>query len=461
MTSDSRSAQSKAAGSPKPSRGRGFGKPKDSGADSSSEEKEVIPRTPNQFYKALLGDSPPLTSGQMEVLRQQEISETVPGTILVDFEQLLEFVGEGSLPVGPKNHLISVGKDLAALNQILTEPMQIALQRPQQKSYSSIHGLYLLLRCTGLGKIIFKGKKPLLIIDPTMRSHWVQLNPTEKYFMLLEAWMIRGHYEILGEPGGRSNCISYVTQSWPTLATQGKKLAKYADQEMLQYSPGSMNLALMQLFGFVQIVSVQPEAGKGWRFKSVKPLPWGDAVVQLVAKADWDNHTGWDSERDITLAFGELQSYFKPYFPGWKRNLPGLTMESKSGVFTFKVSLGEIWRRIAIGSDMQLSDLADLILDSVDFDRDHLDMFTYKDPLGRKQNVMHPSADGAITTTEVNVGALPIEPGGTLEYVFDFGDWWKFGLQLESVVPGRGEYQGEILEVYGDAPVQYSYSTWS
>jgi Plasmid pRiA4b ORF-3-like protein len=124
-------------------------------------------------------------------------------------------------------------------------------------------------------------------------------------------------------------------------------------------------------------------------------------------------------------------------------------------MFTFKVSLGEIWRRIAIGSDMQLSDLADLILDSVDFDRDHLDKFTYKDPLGRKQNVMHPSADGAIATTEMNVGALPIEPGGTLEYVFDFGDWWKFGLQLETVVPGRGEYQGEILEAYGDAPVQY------
>jgi hypothetical protein len=38
----------------------------------------------------------------------------------------------------------------------------------------------------------------------------------------------------------------------------------------------------------VQIVSVQPEAGKGWRFKSVKPLPWGDAVVQLgLSTMNW------------------------------------------------------------------------------------------------------------------------------------------------------------------------------
>jgi Plasmid pRiA4b ORF-3-like protein len=318
-----------------------------------------------------------------------------------------------------------------------------------------IHGLYLLLRCTGLGKIISKGKESLLIIDPTRRSDWAKLNPTEKYFTLLEAWLIRGNHEIVGEPGGRSNCSSYVTQWWPSLSIQGEKFAKHNDQEMFQYSPGLMNLALMQLFGFVEIVSAKPEIGKGWRFKSVKPLPWGDAVVQLVAKADWDKRRGWNSETDITLAFGELQSCFKPYFPAWKRNLLSLVVGSQSGVFTFKVSVREVWRRIAIGSEMPLSDLADLILDSVDFDRDHLDMFTYKDPLGRRQKVMHPAADGRIATTEVKVGTLPIEPGGTLDYMFDFGDCWRFGLQLESIVPGDAKNQGEILEAYGDSPVQY------
>jgi hypothetical protein len=130
MTSGSRSTQSKATASSKISSGKGFGKPKDSGASLSPKEDEVIPRSLNRFYRSLLGDLPPLTSGQIEILRQQQISETGPGTILADFEQLLAFVGDGSLPVGPKNHLISIGKDLAALNQILTEPMQIDLQRP-------------------------------------------------------------------------------------------------------------------------------------------------------------------------------------------------------------------------------------------------------------------------------------------------------------------------------------------
>ncbi len=42
------------------------------------------------------------------------------------------------------------------MNERLSEPIQLDLKRPQQKSYPPINGLYLLLRASGLGQIISK-----------------------------------------------------------------------------------------------------------------------------------------------------------------------------------------------------------------------------------------------------------------------------------------------------------------
>ncbi len=122
----------------------------------------------------------------------------------------------------------------------------------------------------------------------------------------------------------------------------------------------------------------------------------------------------------------------------------------------FKVSLGKIWRRIAISSKMTLADLGSLILESVDFDSDHLDMFTYKNQIGRTVEVSHPYADGSPSTDEVRIGDLPLVEGFSMTYVFDFGDWWEFNVQLEKIQADESRSKdGAIIERYGEAPQQY------
>ena len=86
---------------------------------------------------------PPLPEEASALLQQQKITATEPGTILQDFQTLLDFVGEEGIPVSGKQNLLPM-KSLAELNQRLSEPIQIALKRPQQKSYPPINGLYLL-----------------------------------------------------------------------------------------------------------------------------------------------------------------------------------------------------------------------------------------------------------------------------------------------------------------------------
>jgi hypothetical protein len=95
-----------------------------------------------------------------------------------------------------------------------------------------------------------------------------------------------------------------------------------------------------------------------------------------------------------------------------------------------------VWRRIAISGEATLDYLSSLILESVNFDSDHLDKFAYTNALGRKIEVLHPYADGDYSTDEVKIGSLPLVEGSLMEYVFDFGDWWRFEVHRTYALTG-------------------------
>jgi hypothetical protein len=188
-----------------------------------------------------------------------------------------------------------------------------------------------------------------------------------------------------------------------------------------------------------------------------------------------DKEMQWESELDPTLPINEFQSTLSPYFPQWQRTLAVQSVSFRAGRHIFKVSMSQsIWRRIAIEGEATLRDLSALILQSVEFDSDHLDQIVYTNLLGRKVKVVHPYADGQYHTTDVKISSLPLAEGSMMEYVFDFGDWWKFEVLLETIVTSpsapepkaqgkksakrsqtRARQRGEIIEVHGEAPPQY------
>lgn len=303
----------------------------------------------SSIWQKVAEELPPLPEEAIALLQQQNVTKTEPGTILQGFQTFLDFVGEKGIAVSSKQHCLPM-KSLAKLNQRLSNPIKTALKRPQQKSYPPINGLYLLLRASGLGQIVLRGKKPFLMLDRQLLSSWESLNPTERYFTLLEAWMIRAHEEILGERRSPLNEGTKCLQYWPQIPNQGQKIPNYAEQQSLSYWPELHNLALMQLFGLIQIESGKPEAGKGWRVKKIQKLPFGEALMQVMVRAFLERGMMWASEDNLSLSFGELQPALQPYFPQWQNTLTIPEFESRSGLYTFKVSLGKIWRRIAISS---------------------------------------------------------------------------------------------------------------
>jgi hypothetical protein len=211
----------------------------------------------------------------------------------------------------------------------------------------------------------------------------------------------------------------------------------------------------MKLFGLIEASYGKPAEGKGWRVKSIKQTAWGKELLQVAFKGWTFPEMIWDNDQAVDIQFGQLQPALQPYFPQWQKIIELPKIESSTGVCIFKVSWHQIWRRIAISSDMTLWDLSQLILLSYDFDCDHLDMFSYKNQLGRTVQVVHPYMNESPSTDEVKIADLPLAVGSVMEYLFDFGDNWEFHLQLEEIKLDRRSDYGEIIASEGKAPEQY------
>jgi len=402
-----------------------------------------------------------LTTDLEKVLRRQSIEAHSPGTILQDFRQLLDFVGENGLSVTGA-HLLPL-KFLQPLNERLSQPLKLGLKRPQQKSYPPINGLYLLLRCTGLGQIEAHPKKPRLVIDREALQSWNNLTPTEQYLTLLETWTMRGRGEVIGEGRGSfwsDTPLGNWAYFFEKIPAEGLQIAGDSEQEhRLRYWPKLHNLALLALFGLAAVQHGPVIEGEGWQIERVWRTMLGEALLAVLVNFMNQNYLEIASYDDPSeIPFGVLQPALQPYFPQWQNNLTFPAVPFQDGVYIVNVSLwrGEIWRRIAIPATMTLDDLATVILNAYRFDFDHLYKFTYANRFGASKQVMHPYMEEPPFTDEVQLGELPLQPGASLEFVYDFGDWWKFTVTLEKIEPPDPKMtRPKIQEKHGKSPEQY------
>jgi len=401
-----------------------------------------------------------LTKEARQILKQQTISDELPGSILKDFNTLLDMIRERGMETGGKYGFFPMGR-LAEINSKLTHSIQLTSQRPQQKSFPHIHGLYLLLRATGIAILRKIEKKKYLFLDEAILHSWNSLNVTEQYFTLLEAWLLQGHEEIIQEyhrefPDHLSKCHLFFRRF-----DKGKPYKSNRQRDEFYYTPGWYNVALLQMFGFIKVKSTSKTADKFWLIDQIRCTDLGRVMIPLL------NHAANEEEGVIwkvfrgeeDLHFGEWQSNLQSFFPNWKNNLIIAETEFQEGIYVFKVTIGKAWRRISVSADQVLDLLSNAILEAFDFDHDHLYQFTYKNRKGLTIRVNAPELEEPPWATEIFVGELELSPGDILEYLFDFGDQWEFEVKLEKINPNNHEISTFVLhESYGDAPEQYEYN---
>ena len=304
------------------------------------------------------------------------------------------------------------------------------------------------------------GAKARLVVVPEVLAVWRGLNATEQYFTLLEAWLLHGTTEMVGEHRGTwgrflTDCIiafreMSMNNHHPHPAFGGRLFLMGIGQNVF-------HLALMDLFGLVEVKQPRTPVAP-WSPDHIAPTPFGEALFARFGKDILFNLADIMEEEEEASSggFGDLQPLFGPYFPEWRNNLVLPEPEPQQGTYIFKVSLGKVWSLIAISSESTLEALVPAILDSVNFDNDHLYEFTYRDRFGATVTATHPEMDEGVATDEVQIGELPLRPGETMTFHFDFGDDWMFTVKLERIDPPSKKMKlPKILESHGKAPEQY------
>ena len=389
-------------------------------------------------------------------LASQTIDEHGPGSILMDFEALLGFV-EGGVRSTGKYHLLPMAR-LFELDERMTKPLRPRLKRPQQKSFPHLNGLYLLLRATQLGVPEGSGKGGgQLTLDSAMHEQWLQLNATERYFNLLEAWLRRGSWEALGLRGGWMNHVALsVRDLWTSTPPAGLSFSAEAGERgtYLYSVERSCTLASLELFGLMTVERDEPDEGQSWRVTEVRHTPFGDELLGIVFN---EITRELFSHEARAIEFGVWQQVLRPYFPQWINNLKVAEPAFRDGIYYFKVSLGKPWRRIAIPAKSDLEDLAECIIRAFDFDGDHLYAFRFVARDGRQIDAEHPDMDEAeMHTDEVAIGELPLDERQSMQFQYDFGADWRFDVQLEKIEPAGAKIsKPTIVESRGKAPAEY------
>ena len=390
-------------------------------------------------------------------LSTQHIDTSGPGTILADFQTLLDFVAAGVRSTG-QYHLLPMDR-LRELDEQMTHPLRPNLERPQQKSFPHLNGLYLLLRATRMGVSVGQGKTSgRLLIDPLMLAQWRGLNPTEQYFNLLEAWMSHATWAIVGlrTSGWGSDVAMNARDVRAAIPPDGRKFEELKQRrgDFLFSMERACSLALLELFGLMTVERGEPLEGEGWCVTRVLHTPFGDELLDLIFQ---QIQLGILTRNTQKADFGGWQRFLQPSFPNWKNNLKFIEPEFRDGIYYFKVSLGRPWRRIAITGQSNLADLANCIIQAYDFDGDHLYAFDLVGRDGQKLLIDSPDGHrGESFADETEVGSLPLDAKQSMLFRYDFGASWQFKVVLEKIVPADTERAvPEIVESKGEAPPEY------
>ncbi len=403
-------------------------------------------------------------------LKKQAISEQSPGTVLHDFDTILRLIGSEGVNVCARK-LFFPPEFVVRANSEMANPITIGLKSHAQRLYPHINALYLLLRASGLAQIRTVGGQKKLMINPDVYDSWEELNPCEKYFTLLETWLIRANSSLIGEE--RGGMFAEPLFKWDSLCKnmtqKGLTVADNTENsESIRFFVGMYVVAMLEMFGFITVKHGKSEPGKGWQIEKIQKTSFGAAMLNLMLDTMLPKEDDSDDMADFLSQImesedepaKELKDYLRPFFPEWQHSLKYPEHQFKDGVYVFKVALNkDIWRKIAIPAKLSLHDLSIAILNAYHFDQDHLYVFIYQNSFGDEIRFCHPyTQDDEIPADEVQIGELTLHVGDHIGFRYDFGDDWRFTLTLESIEPAKSRLKKtQLIESEGNAPDQYAY----
>jgi hypothetical protein len=375
-----------------------------------------------------------------EVLKKQDFGPTTPGTVLADFQALLDFVGDG-IPTSGKNGRLPMAL-LYELDSRMTHPLQPKLKRPLQLTFPHLNGLMLLLKQSGLCRLSGHEDTGRIAIPPIQREAWQSLNPTEQYFTLLQSFLDANWNLVDSErQSGHGPMLDLrsIVDYWSNRKSEAGPSETPAPQLFYGWSRQT-SAALLELLGILAIERVEPRDGENWRIASIKVTNFGQAFMARMTD-------GKHADFILRLIMGKITTnnewvgdLFREFFPECLSTLPDNIWDFVDGIWQFKVTIEKAWRRIQVPATSTLDELAQAILEAFDFEQDTGYAFRVPDRSGRVVEIYSEHEDDNKDTAILPVGALPLDPEMfitlcvAVESGFLFSDEMLLSMELEKIL---------------------------
>jgi hypothetical protein len=404
-------------------------------------------------------------------------SDTEPTPLLKDFEAFCQYLEQKDFALGKATGLIP-HKPLNELNALLTQPSAEHTSHTPQHYHPLLHLFYHLALA---GKLFSKApyKKSQVRLQATPRlAGFRALTPAEKYFFLLETlWMdcplaeIAGHRDSYWVTLGLHSFLEKFSGFKPNVPRWSK------DDGKLSHLSFDMSPATLHSFSFFGWYELKRDEVQSRRFNSKRVFPiecltpthLGITLAQILLRErpleEWNlpflRSEGFlptmpEVRKIMATNFVEL---FRPLCaPGELKNtLARESAKTIRGNFIFKVSVApKVWRVIALSSRHTLHDLHRMIQRAFQFDNDHLYAFYMDNKWYSENRFEDPRSSEGVAADEVTLGELGVAANQRFLYHFDFGDDWRFDVQvLEIKTEEKLLQQPQILETHGEAPEQY------
>lgn len=401
-------------------------------------------------------------------MKTQIQQNTIFGSILNDFEVFLQFIEKHHLNITGNKGLLP-NSIIPALNSLMSKPLSLKLKREQQISYPHINGLYLLARASGLLEIKVNKSKRHLVINEPLRNAWNELNNTEKYFNLMQTWFFRSDDRLITRDRfSRDDVLDNILTFLIKKLAVPLRYKKPIDQRYGLYPIKIHDVALLQMFDLIDVIDNKTIDVPSWSISQISITKSGEKFISLPVNEHMDCEEVMLQkflERITNLNYKEQEAedFFqrlKPFFPDWNICIKPPRKPTNTGGYFIKVSLSNtVWRRIKIQGTECMDTLADTILDAFnfDFDYDHFYEFSYTDSFGVGQVIADPRCEEYSDACEILIGNLDILLGDIIDFRYDFGDDWKFKIQIEKIDPELKIKKPTVIEKEGKAPKQYAY----
>lgn len=322
-----------------------------------------------------------------------------------------------------------------------------------QANYAVIDFFCYFSKETGIFEIVKNKGKGLLLKKSSKYDIFLELSSIEKYALMMTVYM--GRYRDSERRLDRTftETLLFELMKNGTITSVSEESSEYGMPEHWKESYYS-EIRLFALFQWIEIewLDAGEDGGKNkFHIKNVYKTSAGDSLVQAFKRQKIQSCYNIDRAFSIVkdmiqIVNSATKAKFMKFWVN-KANREPLTI-------VFEVSIECCVREIKVSNRLTLDDLHYLIQESVDFDMDHLYLFQIGKGGSIKRYFSPECERGEWPADTVLLADLFFYEGMDFEYLFDFGENWRFSITVKHILQEVIQIS-EIKEIEGTAPEQY------